>query len=280
VHSPRRERADSGGVQAVDRAMEVLAALAEEGAQSSLQQLSERLGVAPSTIHRILTTLERTGMVERAVGGGYLPGPKIADLYHARAQGTDLRARALPYLHELRQLTEETVSLHVRRHAQQVCLESLDSPHELCIRLVVGSATPLCDGSTGRVILAHLPVDEARRILLEACAPGGANREGWVGDRLYELHLVRASGYAIGQNEPQLGMAAVSAPIFDRAADVVGALTVSGPTVRFRRRELLAAADRLRASAARLSAELGHRVPSDALRRRVGQAGPGRIPTP
>jgi DNA-binding IclR family transcriptional regulator len=101
-----------------------------------------------------------------------------------------------------------------------------------------------------------------------------------VGDRLYELHLVRASGYAISQNEPGAGIAAVSAPIFDRATDVVGALTVSGPTVRFRRRELLAAADRLRLSTAQLSAELGHRVPSDLLRRRVGQPGPRRIPTP
>jgi IclR family acetate operon transcriptional repressor len=267
---------EGGGVQAVDRAMEVLAALAQDGAQPSLQRLSERLGVAPSTIHRIVTTLERTGMVERAASGGYLPGPRIAELYHARTLGPDLRARALPYLQRLHQQSEETVSLHVRRHTRQVCLESLDSPHELCIRIAAGASTSLCEGTSGRVILAHLAVDEAQRILREECAAADGDREREVGDRLYELQLVRASGYAIGQHQPQPGIAAVSAPVFDRTGEVLGALTVSGPTVRLRRRELLAAAERLRASAGELSAELGYRVPTELHRR----AGAQRIPTP
>lgn len=278
----QRVRIEAGGVQAVERAIEVLSALAEEGARPTLNQLSERLGVAPSTVHRILTTLERTGMVERdAAGGGYAPGPKIAELYHARSRDPDLRTRALPLMHQLREASAETVSLHVRRHTDHVCVESLDSPHELRIRLEVGAAAPFCQGATGRAILAHLPPPEARRILAEECAPAGAERDGWVGERLYELQMVRAVGYASGQNEPSPGVAAVSAPVFGRGAEVFGALTISGPTVRFRRRELLAAAERLHAAAAELSAHLGHRAPAELLRRRAAERrGPGRMPTP
>jgi DNA-binding IclR family transcriptional regulator len=262
--------------------MQVLSALAEEGARPTLQQLGERLGVAASTIHRILTTLERTGMVERDLaGGGYAPGPKIAELYHARSRDPDLRTRALPLMQQLRDASAETVSLHVRRHTDHVCVESLDSPHELRIRLEVGTAASLCRGSTGRAILAHLPPPEARRILSEECAPAGEERDGWVGERLYELQMVRAVGYATGQNEPSSGVAGVSAPIFGRGAEVLGALTISGPTVRFRRREVLAAAERLHAAAVELSAQLGHRAPSELLRRRVGERrAPGRMPTP
>src|SRR3989442_4453149 len=260
----QQARAEGGGVQAVERAIDVLSALAEAGARPTLQQLAERLGVAPSTMHRIVTTLERTGMVERdAVGGGYAPGPKIAALYNAHAWDMDLRARAQPLMEQLRDSTRETVSLHVRRHTLHVCVESLDSPHELRIRLDVGATVPLCRACTGRAILAHLPPSEARRILSEECAPIGAvpggfaagspDRDGWVGERLYELQMVRAAGYATGLNEPSPGIAGVSAPVFGRSAEVLGALTVSGPTVRFRRREVVAAAEQLRAAAATLS---------------------------
>jgi IclR family acetate operon transcriptional repressor len=303
----QRARAESGGVQAVERAIDVLSALAEAGARPTLQQLAERLGVAPSTIHRIVTTLERTGMVERdAVGGGYAPGPKIAALYNAHAWDLDVRARAQPLMEQLRDATQETVSLHVRRHTVHVCVESLDSPHELRIRLEVGATVPLCHACTGRAILAHLPPSEARRILSEECAPIGAvpggfvpggfaagsptagsptagspDRDGWVGERLYELQMVRAAGYATGLNEPSPGMAGVSAPVFGRGAEVLGALTVSGPTVRFRRREILAAAEQLRAAAATLSSQLGHRLPVALMPRRgLERRVSGRVPTP
>src|SRR5262245_48775037 len=251
VAGARGARVEAGGVQAVERAIEVLAALAEADARPTLQQLAARLGVAPSTIHRIVTTLERTGMVERdAVGGGYAPGPKIAALYNARARDLDLRALAQPLMHGLRDATGETVSLHVRRHTVHVCVEALDSPHELRVRLEVGATAPLCHACTGRAILAHLPPSEAGRILSEECAPLGAvpgreaagspDRDGWVGERLHDLQMVRAAGYATGLNEPSPGIAGVSAPVFGRGAEILGALTVSGPTVRFRRREILA----------------------------------------
>src|SRR4030095_15840550 len=95
--SAQRARAEAGGVQAVERAIEVLSALAEASARPTLQQLAERLGVAPSTIHRIVTTLERTGMVERdVVGGGYAPGPKIAALYNAHSWDMDVRGGGAP----------------------------------------------------------------------------------------------------------------------------------------------------------------------------------------
>ena len=276
---PRLQRvgAEAGGVQAVERAIEVLSALAEVSPSPTLQQLSERLGVAPSTIHRILTTLERTGMVERDPLGGYSPGPKIVELYQARSRDPDLLARALPLMHQLREVTGETVSLHARRNAMHVCLESLASTHELCIRLDVGAAAPLCRGSTGRAILAHLPPNESRRILSEECVPEGVDVEGWVGERLYELQMVRAVGYATAMNDPSPGVAGVSAPVFGRAGDLVGALTISGPAVRFRRRELVIAAERLHAAAVKLSGELGHRPPSDLEQRRGARR---RMPTP
>jgi DNA-binding IclR family transcriptional regulator len=277
----QREAIAAGGVQAVERAVEVLSALAEEGPRPTLQQLSARLGVAPSTIHRILTTLERTGMVERdPVGGGYGPGPKIAELYQARGRDPDLRARAQPLMRQLRDATGETVSLHVRRHTLHVCIECLDSPHELRTRLEVGATAPLCHGGTGRAILAYLPPGEARRVLSEECAPIGVEREGWVGERLYELQMVRAVGYATGQNEPTAGVAAVAAPIFGRGAEVLGALTVSGPTVRFRRREVVAAAERLHAAAVELSAQLGHREPAELRARGGPERRGGRMLTP
>ncbi len=273
----QRVGVEAGGVQAVERAIEVLSALAEASVCPTLQQLSERLGVAPSTIHRMLTTLERTGMVERDPAGGYAPGPKIADLYQARSRDPDLRSRALPLMQQLREVTGETVSLHARRNTVHVCVESIESPHELCIRLEVGAAASLCRGSTGRAILAHLPPNESRRIVSEECAPDGADVEGWVGERLYELQMVRAVGYAMATNDPSPGVASVSVPLFGRGADLVGALTISGPAVRFRRRELLAAAERLHAAAIELSAQLGHRPPSELRRRRTTR---GRVPTP
>jgi IclR family transcriptional regulator, KDG regulon repressor len=288
----QRARAEAGGVQAVERAIDVLSALAEAGARPTLQQLAERLGVAPSTVHRIVTTLERTGMVERdAVGGGYAPGPKIAALYNAHAWDVDVRARARPLMEQLRDTTQETVSLHVRRHTVHVCVESLDGPHELRIRLEVGATAPLCRACTGRAILAHLPPSEAGRILSEECAPIGAvpggfaagspDLDGWVGERLYDLQMVRAAGYATGLNEPSPGIAGVSAPVFGRGAEILGALTVSGPTVRFRRREILAAAEQLRVAAATLSSQLGQRMPAALLPRRgLERRVSGRMPTP
>jgi DNA-binding IclR family transcriptional regulator len=188
----------------LDRAVAVLQAL--EAGPASLAELVAVTGLARATTHRLATALEHHGLVSRDAAGRFVLGPTLGRLGAAAAGAPSLAALAVPVLESLREATGESVQLYVRRGDERVCVVSLESPHSLRTIVPVGAVLPLALGSAGRVLLGERP------------GPGG-----WI--------------ESVGERE--VGVASVSAPVFDRRVTpglrMVAAVSVSGPIERVSR---------------------------------------------
>ncbi|HEV3352309.1 MAG TPA: IclR family transcriptional regulator [Acidimicrobiales bacterium] len=177
------------GIGVLDKAVVVLDAL--EAGALSLPELVDATGLPRATAHRLASALEVHGFVARAGDGRFQLG--------ARLSQPALPTIARPALEQLREATGESVQLYVRRGAQRLCVEALESPHGLRTIVPVGALLPLDAGSAGRILREN----------------ASALKRGW----------------AESVEERQKGVASVSAPVYEDGR-LVAAVSVSGPVER------------------------------------------------
>ena len=261
-------------VRAVERAIGLLLRLAEHRRGVSLQQLAQEVGCSKSTAHRLLATLERLEMVERhARPGHYRLGRRARELSLGGWGQTDLRQVALPYMLELRDESEETVTLHLVDDTNHVVIEQCESLQEIRRTLQLGQRTPLLRGATAKVILAALPPTDVARVLAEAGTADAA------GPSERELQDIRSLGYAFSISERIPGGSSISVPIHDRTGRVCAALSISGPSFRFTPARAIRCAPALIGAADAVSTALGYMPDArraDGLQRGADDAGAER----
>jgi IclR family acetate operon transcriptional repressor len=228
-----------GGVQAVDRALDVLETLAEAGRVNSagpagdgvaLSQIAERTGLPFGTIHRLLRTLVARGYVRQGADRRYALG---ATLLRLRAAGEQLLGPcAEPYLARLVDLSGETANLAVMEGDAVVYVAQVPSPCRLRLFAEVGRRVlPHCT-AVGKVLLAAWPDADAARLLARTGMPRRTPRTHTGHQELLgELALVRARGYALDLGEEDLDVQCVAVPVRD-GDRVAAALSVSGPAAR------------------------------------------------
>jgi DNA-binding IclR family transcriptional regulator len=250
--------ADRSSVQAVERAADLLFALAAAPAAPTLRELAASIGCSTSTVLRLLTALEKRGLVERdPLTRRYGLGPRVHALASARSRGADLSARALPHMRALRDQSGESVVLQVRAGDQHICLAQVESRHEIRRHVAVGQVFPLTRGATAQVLRAFGEPAAGD----EAGAPSPADQRARAAGLPRGLAAVRAAGYAVSLEEREPGVSAIAAPIFDAHGRVWAALVVSGPAQRFGPPRMRAVATPLRLAALAISREQGYRGP-------------------
>jgi DNA-binding IclR family transcriptional regulator len=133
----------------------------------------------------------------------------------------------------LRDLTGETVTLNVRSGFDRVCIDQAEGPHEVSWRQDIGKISPLYAGATGKVLLAYLSPEELKAYF-HAVKPQRLTEFTIVrrDDIRRELQAIRKQGYAFGTQDRIIGVAGVSAPIFDAGGRAAGTLTIAGPAER------------------------------------------------
>lgn len=246
---------------AVERAVDVLAHLARER-DATVSELARELGTGSSAIHRILTALRRKGLVDQdPQTDRYSLTWGILALARPVRGEADVREVAREHMRSVRELTGETVALHVRSRFERLCVDQLESQQEVRWVGLVGQWSPLVVGASGLAILAALPDDEVESYLstITLHAPEGRRVDR---DRLRErLAGIRREGYARTDGDRIDGLAGLSAPIFDGSGLVIGAITVAGPSHRLPA-DVGPWSRALRAAAADVSALLGYEGPS------------------
>lgn len=214
-----------------------------------LMEVAARLDADKSAAMRSLAFLEERGMLRRdGATKKYRIGPGLLSLAAIAMSKADLPQVAQPYLARLRDLTEETVSLHVRVGDERVCIAGAESPHVIQRVLTIGVPVSLCLGPSGKVILAFLQDDDRAGVVARASAGSG---------RLdADLASARADGYLIVTNDRTPGVGAISAPVFD-ANGVTGSITIAGPEERWTRKAMQRVASALVDAARGVSTEMG-----------------------
>jgi len=227
-------------LEGVDRVVKLLDCFTDETPELRLTDLSERLGVSKAQVLRIVSTLQAGGYLERdAETKRYRLGVRLFHLGMVVRHQMDLRKIALPHLRHLAEKTEETAALFVPDPLGPICLEVVQSRKAMRVFAQLGSRMPWNAGTSSKVILAHLPEEQRERILDR----GGFKRytahtvtdPGRIREILGEIRRV---GYHIGVRDLDEDALGISAPIFDDAGQIAGAIGVAAPAVRLPEAEL------------------------------------------
>ncbi len=228
-------------VQSVDRAVAILDALSAERNYLGVTGLSNQLGLHKSTVHRLLVSLLKGGLVERDPRTRrYRLGVRLVELGNAVLDSRGLPQVALPYLHFVADAVEEITYLAIREGDRVLNLLQIPAPHLIQSVSWLGGGS-LHSTSTGKVFLAHMGDQE-----LDAYLKGTLARytDHTITDREQlraEVEAARERGYATAWEEQEEGINAVAVPILDSAKQVVAAMGVVGPSFRFTRDKALQA---------------------------------------
>ena len=245
-------------IQVLERTFALLDMLAAHPDPVSLKDISERTGLHPSTAHRILNDLAIGRFVDRPQAGSYRLGMRLLELGNLVKARLDVRDAALGPMRELHKLTHQPVNLSMRQGDEIIYVERTYSERSgMQVVRAVGGRAPLHLTSVGKLFLAH---DDPARVRAYALRTGltGHTRNSItdLGRLERELAAVRANGVARDDEELELGVRCMAAGIYDDQGQLIAGLSVSAPADRLEEGWL----DKVKATAAQISASLGHRV--------------------
>ncbi|NMP23096.1 IclR family transcriptional regulator [Sulfobacillus harzensis] len=238
-------RTDEGeGVAVIGKMARVLDLLADDPSLNP-SQLSARLGMPRTTVHRILQTMIREGIVTDA----HHVGSRLIRWAWRALKESELRTISGPVLENLVGRFGETASLFVRSGATRLCLDRREGTEAIRHNIEVGSAIPIHVGSAGRILLAWLQNEERSRLIQASIewsgVPPAVPGPDWL--------AIRSSGWTSTAGERDPILASVSVPVFGAAHQVVAALSLSGPRMRFTPERLRLMAEALKMESVLLS---------------------------
>ncbi|AOB30182.1 IclR family transcriptional regulator [Bordetella sp. H567] len=245
-------------IQVIERAMRLLDALAAQPEPVTLKELAATTGLHASTAHRILNDLVVGRYVERVDNGVYQLGMRLLELGSLVKGRLNVRDAAKGPMHDLHELTGQTVNLSVQQGDEIVYIDRAWSERSgMQVVRAIGGRAPLHLTSTGKLFLS---MAEPRQVRAYALRTGLAGHTGNSLTRLdlleRELAKVRSHGYARDNEELEVGVRCIAAGIHDDSGKLVAGLSISAPTERMQD-EWIA---RLKDTAARISASLGYDV--------------------
>ena len=248
-------------IQVLDLAFGILKAIAENGSDVGLAELSARLGLHKSTTHRLLMVLENDHFVERCpVSGKYHLGSRLIDLGQAALARLDVFELARPHLRELAEETAETAHLAVLRGGEVVSLVNAESRQTLRTPATVGTRSPAHCTSLGKTMLAFLPPEQVDEFLRQHVLEAYTRRTITSPAKFRtELRMIRERGYAVDNEEREEGLRCIGAPVRDHTGAVIAAVSIAGPAFRIRADRVSTLALSVVRAAARISLSLGYR---------------------
>jgi IclR family acetate operon transcriptional repressor len=218
------------------RTLLVLQAFVAPPHRFSLAELISRTGIEKNQLYRSLKTLEQAGFLESDSDSRFVLTPLLHQLSFATiyAQRQSLVSVAKPYLDEVVELTKESVHLFVRAGDVAVCIDARESPQLVRVASILGISVPLHVGAVPKAILAFLPPEAQAATLkqLERLPRYTAKTIRSPEQLRATLAQIRQQGYAISDEDYDASARGVGAPIFDDSGNVVGGISVGGPSFR------------------------------------------------
>jgi DNA-binding IclR family transcriptional regulator len=247
-------------VRLVSRTIEVLSALADAPDGLGVTRLAHQLGESPSSVHRLLTALAAHDYVSQDPQKRYRLGIGVLGLAHAFQRQDTLVALAKPHLTRLVASTRESVFLSELIGDDVVCVASAESPRMLSFYMRIGQRTPYHAAASARAIIAFKPAPEQLRLMRAERIERFTDRTPTsVAEGLAVVREARAKGYAVCDEEMEVGVRAVSVPIADADGEVVASLTVVAPQDRLSGSAEVHAARTLAQASRAISFALGRR---------------------
>jgi IclR family KDG regulon transcriptional repressor len=246
-------------IQVLDRAFEMLNVLAADGPELGVTDLASRLSLRRSTAHRLVMVLESSCFLQRdAITGKCSLGPRVMQLGLVALSRLDVAQVSKPHLMSLVDEVQETAHIGLLADSEVISIANVQCRQSLRFPSTVGKRCPFHCTSQGKAILAFSPPEQVSALLEQGELKSYTKNTITSKVRfLEELQLIRDVGYAIDDEEFEVGLRCIAAPVRDSSGQVMSALSVAGPAFRILDDRMAALSSAVIRVAARLSASLG-----------------------
>ncbi len=229
----------------------------------STKEIVEGLGYHPSSVQRLITNLEAVGFLEktRSTKEGYYYGLGLQLFLLAKvaSQNSILVRAARPWLEWLVEKTQETAHFCIIEDDECYYLDKIDSPRSIRMVTHAGQRLPLYCTGVGKALMSGLSREEVERVAAERGLKPVTSNTITSLERLHdEMALIRREGLAYDNEEMEIGLRCLAAPILDNKGIVIAAISVSGPSQRFTDERLPVFGAWVREAAAEVSRLLGY----------------------
>lgn len=252
------DKTEQNTIKSLDRAMAVFEFLSEDQGKS-LSTLAAETGQSPATLYRILVTLEGRGLVEFDTDDQvWHIGPRAFVIGARFLRRTSLVERARPVLRRLMEATGETANLGIDRGGMVLFLSQVETHENIRAFFPPGTLSSMHASGIGKTLLAQMDEDRFLRWLRDH--PPERFTEHTLTDRQAlqaALADIRARGYAIDEQEKNLGMRCIAAPVFDMHREAIAGISISGPVSRMATAAMPGLAQSVISAAQELTAALG-----------------------
>jgi IclR family transcriptional regulator, KDG regulon repressor len=223
----------SGSVLVLHKTLDLLEAIQQSRSGVRLTELAGKLGMPKPTAHRILTTLEGRGYLDRNEDGEYRLSRRLTFAQTDGSLEERLRASALPVMQKLVNACKETVNLGIMDSGEVIVIETIESPQAVRMSSKVGNRRFLHSTALGKVMLSDMQEKDILRLVrmkgMPQMTPNTITTEK---ELLAELRLIRQQGFALDNQEHEPDGRCIGGPIRGRDGRVIGGLSISGPIHR------------------------------------------------
>ena len=243
----------------ISRLFQVVEFLADSDDWVSLRLMARELHINAASAFRILNTLKELGYVrQHPQDSKYQLTLKIAGISAQVLEKVQLRQIAHPFLQHLTSITNETTHLAILDSNEFVYIDKVDNTQAMRMRSRVGQRGQLYSTAVGKSLLAHSPEADLSRIL-NSLDFQPLTKQTITDRKTFQEHLIRVrqQGYAIDDEENEIGIRCIGSPIYDHAGRLAGALSISGWTITMTRERMPQLAQELLQTCQRISNELG-----------------------
>jgi IclR family KDG regulon transcriptional repressor len=248
-------------IQSVGRAFAILEQFSQDERELGVTVIAQRVGLHKSTCFGLLYTLQEMGYIQQnPETGRYSLGLKIFELGQAYLEGQDLRQLANPYLRRLVEQTQETVHLVVLEGHRAVYIDKVEGTHAMTISSRIGQRAKMHCTGVGKALLAHMYENDISFVLSHELEKFTDNTIIDPENLREHLSGIRRAGYAIDDEEIEIGLRCVAAPIFNSHNQAFAAISMSGPSGRITRERLGELSKLVCGTAREISRQLGNGV--------------------
>jgi IclR family acetate operon transcriptional repressor len=232
--TPAKPGAATGQVQSLTRGLSLLEALARAEGGLTLTDVAQRVQLAPSTAHRLLSTLEKMGYVYQSGDlGRWYVGLQAFTVGTSFLANRDFVAQSHPYMRRLMEQSGETANLGILDGTDAVFIDQVQCREMMRTIVKLGSRVPLHASGVGKAIFAAMPDDEIEAILKVKGLPRiTANTITSPETMWAAIRVIRQRGWSFDDEEHALSTRCVAAPIYNEHAEVLGAISLAGPSSR------------------------------------------------
>lgn len=235
------------------KGLRVIEAFGEMQPRLSIADVAKMTGLDRATARRCLLTLSELGYADYD-GKFFTLTPRILRLGHAYLSATPLPHIVQPLLDRLSEEVGQSASVSVLDGAEVVYIARASQRRVMSINLMAGSRLPAYCASMGRVLLAFLPPDQAKDLLEQSQRQKNTPHTlVEVEELIDELQRVRAQGYAVINQELELGLCSIAVPLYDARGRVIAAINIGAPAAQIAANEM---ADRFLMPLQKVAADL------------------------